>query len=140
MTHETELTGRWALILGASSGFGRAASLELARRGMNIFGVHLDLKATLPLAKQTISEIEAMGRFEKGTLAMLCLEKEGESHNYFLNTSATWHLAMCSGAFLEKDERDIKIHISKLGLHGVFKVKLIVNDKKYQTGVSICCS
>ncbi len=62
MTHETELTGRWALILGASSGFGRAASLELARRGMHIFGVHLDLKATLPLAKQTISEVEAMGQ------------------------------------------------------------------------------
>lgn len=62
MTHETELTGRWALILGASSGFGRAVSLELARRGMNIFGVHLDLKATLPLAKQTIGEIEATGQ------------------------------------------------------------------------------
>ena len=48
MTNEHDLTGRWALILGASSGFGRATSLELARRGMNIFGVHLDLKATLP--------------------------------------------------------------------------------------------
>ncbi len=62
MTYESDLTGRWALILGASSGFGRATSLELARRGMNVFGVHLDLKATLPLAKQTIAEIEAMGR------------------------------------------------------------------------------
>ena len=40
------LTG-WALILGASSGFGEATSLALARAGMNIFGVHLDRKATL---------------------------------------------------------------------------------------------
>ena len=62
------------------------------------------------------------------------------ANNYFLNTSATWHLAMCSGAFLEKDERDLKIHVSKLGLQGVFKLKLIINDKKYQTGVTICCS
>ena len=79
------------------------------------------------------------GRFEKGTLAMLCLEKEGESHNYFINTAAVVHLAMCSGAFLEKDDRDVKMHISKLGLHGVFKVKLIINDQKFQTGVTICC-
>ena len=61
MTNEADLRGRWALILGASSGFGRAVGIELAKRGMNIFGVHLDLKATLPLAKQTISDIEAAG-------------------------------------------------------------------------------
>jgi enoyl-[acyl-carrier protein] reductase III len=30
----------WALILGASSGFGEAAALELARAGMNIFGMY----------------------------------------------------------------------------------------------------
>ncbi len=62
MTHDTDLTGRWALILGASSGFGKANALELARRGMNIFGVHLDLKSTLPQAKQVVADIEAMGR------------------------------------------------------------------------------
>lgn len=62
MTEANDLAGRWALILGASSGFGRATGLELARRGMNIFGVHLDLKATLPLAQQVVADIEAMGR------------------------------------------------------------------------------
>src|SRR3977135_4305959 len=38
----------WALILGASSGFGAATSLALARAGLDVFGVHLDRKATLP--------------------------------------------------------------------------------------------
>ena len=52
----------WALILGASSGFGAAISLELARSGINIFGVHLDLRSTLPNAQRIVSEIEAMGR------------------------------------------------------------------------------
>ena len=32
----------YALILGASSGFGEAVSLELARNGFNIIGVHMD--------------------------------------------------------------------------------------------------
>ena len=62
------------------------------------------------------------------------------AHHYFINTAAVVHLAMCSGAFLEKDDRDVKMHVSKLGLQGVFKLKLIINDKKYQTGVTICCS
>lgn len=80
------------------------------------------------------------GKFEKGTLVMICLENdEGKSHNYFVNTAASYHLAMCSGAYLEEDDRDIKMHISKKGLKGIFKIKVIINDKKYQTGVTICC-
>jgi len=57
----TPLTG-WALILGASSGFGEATSLALARAGMHIFGVHLDRKATLPNVDRIIGEIQGMGR------------------------------------------------------------------------------
>src|SRR5438874_13681884 len=52
----------WALILGASSGFGEATSLELARRGMDIFGVHLDRRATLPNVERIAGEIRGMGR------------------------------------------------------------------------------
>src|SRR6266540_5402718 len=52
----------WALILGASSGFGAATSLALARAGLNIFGVHLDRKATLPNAERLAAEIKALGR------------------------------------------------------------------------------
>lgn len=57
-----KLAGRWALILGASSGFGAATARSLAEAGMNVFGVHLDTKATLPRARQVIAGIEAQGR------------------------------------------------------------------------------
>jgi len=57
-----DLQGRWALILGASSGFGAATARALARAGMHIFGVHLDTKATLERAQQVQADIEAAGR------------------------------------------------------------------------------
>ena len=52
----------WALILGASSGFGEATALELASSGMNIFGVHLDRRETLPHVEQVQREIRSHGR------------------------------------------------------------------------------
>ncbi len=53
---------KWALILGASSGFGAAASRALARHGFNIAGVHLDRRATLPSAERVQAEIRDLGR------------------------------------------------------------------------------
>jgi NAD(P)-dependent dehydrogenase (short-subunit alcohol dehydrogenase family) len=55
------LTG-WALILGASSGFGEATTLACARAGLDIFGVHLDRKATLPHVERIVGQIRALGR------------------------------------------------------------------------------
>jgi len=52
----------WALILGASSGFGGAAAIELAKHGMNILGVHLDRQATMPNVQQIIRDIKHTGR------------------------------------------------------------------------------
>src|SRR5258705_2139044 len=56
-----QLSG-WALTLGASSGFGEAVSLALARAGLNIFGVHLDRKATMVNVERITGEIKALGR------------------------------------------------------------------------------
>jgi NAD(P)-dependent dehydrogenase (short-subunit alcohol dehydrogenase family) len=53
--------GEWGLVLGASSGFGAAVARRLGRLGMDIVGVHLDRKATLPLAEAVVADIEASG-------------------------------------------------------------------------------
>jgi len=52
----------WALVLGASSGFGEALALELAAKGMNIVGVHLDRKNTLPNVERIVGEIRSKGQ------------------------------------------------------------------------------
>ncbi len=60
-THPITLGG-WALILGASSGFGAATSLACARAGLSVFGVHLDRKATQHNAERIAGEIRAAGQ------------------------------------------------------------------------------
>jgi NAD(P)-dependent dehydrogenase (short-subunit alcohol dehydrogenase family) len=65
MTHAPDdipirLSG-WALVLGASSGFGEAAALALAHAGMSVVGVHLDRKATLPNAERIAAEVRRLG-------------------------------------------------------------------------------
>jgi len=55
------LEGKWALILGASSGFGAATARALARAGMNIFGVHLDPKRSIHRVREVVDDIEATG-------------------------------------------------------------------------------
>ncbi|MGD0338301.1 MAG: SDR family oxidoreductase [Bacteroidota bacterium] len=51
----------WALILGASSGFGGAVAVELAKLGLNIFGVHLDRQATMRNVERVIRDIRQTG-------------------------------------------------------------------------------
>lgn len=57
----SSVKGKWALVLGASSGFGEAISLRLADEGMNICGVHLDRKGTLPHAEEVIRQLKSKG-------------------------------------------------------------------------------
>ena len=57
----SSIKGRWALVLGASSGFGEATSLKLAESGVNIVGVHLDRKGTLPHVEEIVGKIKGYG-------------------------------------------------------------------------------
>ncbi len=51
----------WALILGASSGFGEAVGLRLAKAGFNIFGVHMDRKQGLANVERIVAEMGKCG-------------------------------------------------------------------------------
>ncbi|MCX6140251.1 MAG: hypothetical protein NTX15_05390 [Candidatus Kapabacteria bacterium] len=54
-------SNQYALILGASSGFGRAAALALAADGFNIIGVHLDRAGGLLQVEELKAELIALG-------------------------------------------------------------------------------
>ena len=77
--------------------------------------------------------------FEGGQLVMLMLENEKEEHGYFISTSKNKFNALCCGTFIEKDPRNITLNVNKAGLSGVFDVRVIVDDKKDETGIRITC-
>lgn len=53
---------KWALILGASSGFGEASARAFAASGYDVFGVHLDRRSGLEHVAEIVAEIESRGR------------------------------------------------------------------------------
>jgi len=57
----SSVKGKWALVLGASSGFGESIALKLAELGVNIVGVHLDRKSTLPHVEEVVTKIKGHG-------------------------------------------------------------------------------
>ena len=60
--HAQLKASKWALILGASSGFGEGAARALAAAGYDIVGVHLDRKAGLEHVAEIRRDIEKLGR------------------------------------------------------------------------------
>jgi enoyl-[acyl-carrier protein] reductase III len=58
---ENDRRERWALILGASSGFGAATAIALARDGFSIVGVHLDMRGSAAAADEVRTTIEEAG-------------------------------------------------------------------------------
>ena len=77
--------------------------------------------------------------FESGQLVMLMLEQGEEQHGYFISTAKTPFAALCCGTFIEKDARKVTCSVNKAGLSGTYKVRVIVDDKKYETGIEITC-
>lgn len=61
MTRDQDGRERWAVVLGASSGFGGAVSTAWAGAGFNIVGVHLDARGTIGSAHAVRDGIAATG-------------------------------------------------------------------------------
>lgn len=77
--------------------------------------------------------------FERGQLVMLVLENEMESHGYYISTAKNAFSAVCCGTFIDQDARSVTLSVNKEGLHGTFQIHVIIDDKKYRTGIQITC-
>ena len=77
--------------------------------------------------------------FEKGTLVMLNLEgKNGTpTRHYFVPTTKRPFLAMCVGTFLEHDARAVEFPVGTENIPGEYEITVTVDDKKYETGVTV---
>ena len=49
----------WAVILGSSSGFGAATCREIAYKGVNIYGIHLDRRAAMEPINSLVNELKS---------------------------------------------------------------------------------
>ncbi|MDO0822343.1 aryl-sulfate sulfotransferase [Desulfosporosinus nitroreducens] len=74
--------------------------------------------------------------FEKGQMVLLQFEGD-TTHSYFVPTTKRPFLAMCVGTFLESDDRAVEFPVSREGLTGEFKITLIIDENKYETGVTV---
>jgi enoyl-[acyl-carrier protein] reductase III len=101
MSH-AEKTRPWALILGASSGFGLAAAKRLARDGFGIVAVHRDRRARMAAIEAEFGSITATGvplialnldaLSEEGREEVLrvCQERVGRGNLRLLLHSIAW--------------------------------------------------
>ena len=77
--------------------------------------------------------------FESGQMVVFCLEQGEEEHQYFISTAKNKFAALCCGTFIEKDARKVQLSVNKAGLKGTFDVRVIVDDKKFDTGLKVTC-
>ncbi len=76
--------------------------------------------------------------FESGELAQLLLEDaNGNIRRYPINTVVKTFTAMCVGTFQKADPRNVDVFVNKNGLQGPQTVKLLLEDKIYETGIVV---
>lgn len=115
---------KWAVILGASSGFGAATAKELAQNGYNICGVHLDRKAHMEPVNALINE----------------LESNGIKVNYFNINAADPQKRSEVVSFLSQEGAEVKVLLHSLafgGLAPMFEGEKTLSQKQIEMTLDV---
>jgi NAD(P)-dependent dehydrogenase (short-subunit alcohol dehydrogenase family) len=143
----------WALILGASSGFGEATALELARAGMNILGVHLDRRENLPHVEEIQAKIRGMGRevrffntnasddiFRQQTVGEIGVRLNAEPHGtlrVLLHSLAFGSLKPLAGAEQVVTKKQLEMTVDTMGHSLVYWVQDCLRAGLFDRGARI---
>ena len=114
-------------------------------------GVTKEVKAKLPAQSagqlpehyeakvvEELDRIQFSAIFEEGEYAMLVLAgADGSEHKYAISTVAQDFQAMCVGTFQKANPQSVDVFVNKDGLSGKYAVKVLCEDKLYDTGVEI---
>lgn len=139
-----DLEGKWALILGASSGFGAAAALRLAQAGMNIVGVHLDRRATMDQVESLKTKITETGH---QALFFNVNAADAEQRTIILNELASKKISihilfhsLAFGAlkpFISEDpinQKQVEMTLDVMANSLVYWTQEVVQNKLFATG------
>jgi enoyl-[acyl-carrier protein] reductase III len=138
-------TNKWALILGASSGFGEAVGVELAGIGYNIYGVHLDRRETLPHAEAVQQKIRDAGREavffnmnaaddEKRAEVIQKIKADGSEVGVLLHSLAFGALRPLAGAAEVASKRQIEMTSDVMGHSLVYWANDLVSNGLMKSG------
>ena len=116
--------------LGVTEEFGTEPPAEEGGEAPDAYGIEI---------REENDRFILHGRFENGQIVMVILENGEERHKYFVPTTKHAFSSICVGTFIEHDERIVNHPINKEGLTGTYRVKVLVEEKIYETGISVEC-
>ncbi len=116
--------------LGVTEEFGTEPPAEEGGEAPDAYGIEI---------REENDRFILHGRFENGQIVMVILENGEERHKYFVPTTKHAFSSICVGTFIEHDERIVNYPINKEGLNGTYRVKVLVDEKIYETGISVEC-
>ncbi len=139
------VANKWALILGASSGFGEAVGVELAGIGYSIYGVHLDRRETLPHAEAVQQKIRAAGREavffnmnaaddQKRAEVIERMKTDGSEIGVLLHSLAFGALRPLAGAAEVASKRQIEMTSDVMGHSLVYWTNDLVSNGLMKSG------
>ena len=92
-----------------------------------------------PRIVEEIDRFTFYGTFESGQLVEMILQQGEEQHGYYISTARGNFGALCVGTFIEKDARKVNCAVNKAGLKGTYDVRMVIDEKTYETGIKIVC-